>query len=147
DISAAVRLLGILSTSALRLSFESIVARHASLRTQFRCIDGRPLQFVCEKVCIAVPVLDLTAADARVRHPLARKAAKAFSRARFRLSEDLLFRIGLVRISSCEHVLLVTLHHIISDGWSMNILMGELKVMYKAYLAGSAAMLPKLPIQ
>jgi len=147
DISAyhipmAVRLRGSLDVAALEASFNQIVARHDSLRTCIREYEGQPKQVVVPFSPLVMPLADLAAAKVEVAD-LARTEALA----PFDLKRGPLFRLRLLRLNANEHVLLWNTHHIVSDGWSIGVLMHELSVLYPAFRQALPCPLPTLRIQ
>jgi amino acid adenylation domain-containing protein len=142
----AVRLTGPLDVQALEQALSEIVRRHESLRTTFALIDGRPHQIIAEKGSLAWGVIDLSDWPEREREAEAWRLATAEAQQPFDLEYGPLLRTTLLRLSSLEHIFLVTLHHIISDGWSIGIFFRELAALYAAFSQGQAAALPDLPI-
>jgi non-ribosomal peptide synthetase component F len=147
NIPAAVRLTGPLDAAAFERSVKEIVRRHESLRTIFVSIDGRPLQAVLPPENVTVPLIDLVPLPEREREPEAVRLATEQARLPFDLERGPLLRAVLLRLDREEHVLLLTLHHIISDGWSLGVLFAELNALYSAYSRGEESRLPELPIQ
>jgi amino acid adenylation domain-containing protein len=147
NIPAAVRLSGTLQITALEQSFREIIRRHESLRTTFGLVDGVPVQIIHEPPAFNLPVLDLSAVPESEREAEARRAAAEESQRPFDLSMLPLLRASVVRLSEQEHLLLCTLHHIISDGWSMGVLIRELTTLYESYSTMQASPLPELGIQ
>ncbi len=147
NIPVAVSLKGALDTAALQRSLEEIVRRHEALRTTFPAVDGEPVQVIHPDASFPLPRIDLTALPAEVRPARARALAVEDSGRPFDLQRGPLFRGALVQLSEREHVLLLNVHHIVSDGWSMGVLLGELKALYAAFAAGSASPLAELPVQ
>ncbi|WP_335944804.1 non-ribosomal peptide synthase/polyketide synthase [Pseudomonas sp. G166] len=142
-ISGALRLDGELDEAALRNALTRIVERHAVLRTRFIEQDAEVRQVIDAQPRLAFACLALDASDpARLQQVMASEAARPFS-----LSEGPLLRVLLVRQNPCCHVLHVTLHHIIADGWSIGVLIDELSTLYKAFRQGAADPLPALAIQ
>ncbi len=137
----AFRLSGRISTDALARSIEALVARHESFRTRFEFHDGEPLQRIDESM--RVPVVVRPVPD-RAELSAALKAAAA---APFDLSTGPLLRVFLYALSEDEHVLLLVMHHIISDGWSMGVLYRDLSALYEAECSGREAVLAPLPLQ
>ena len=124
-----------------------IVARHESLRTRFVTVDGEPRQEVLSSLRVDVPVHDLRGLPAEERRRVAERMATEEARRPFDLSTGPLLRISLVRTGDAETVLLLTMHHIITDGWSMQILFSELHQCYTALTVGQAPELEPLPLQ
>ena len=145
--AAALRLRGALDVGALGAALTGLVARHESLRTTFEERDGRGVQVVHPPYEVALDVVDLgglpeSERDVRLREALSREALRPFD-----LSRGPLLRLALIRLGATEHVLSMTMHHIITDGWSTGVLTEELSVLYPAALHGTAAGLPPLPVQ
>ncbi|MEX2970010.1 non-ribosomal peptide synthase/polyketide synthase [Streptomyces sp. C184] len=143
----ALRLRGRLDTAALAAALTALVARHESLRTTFDSVDGRGVQIVHEPREVPLPLRDLSSLPAADRTAaLDRLLAEERSRP-FDLRRGPLLRAGLVRLADDHHVLTLTLHHIITDGWSTGVLTGDLSHLYRAALHGTTAELPALPVQ
>lgn len=143
----AVRLTGTLDASALQRALNAIVARHDALRTTFTTLDGSPSQFVAPEVRLDLPLTDLSGVAAADREAEAKRLLQHESRKPFDLSQGPLVRALLVRLAAQEYILLVTMHHIVTDGWSMGIFQRELSAFYQAAISGEAANLPELAIQ
>ena len=142
-----VRMQGRLDVAALQRSLGAIVGRHETLRTTFPMIDGQPVQWIARSYRLPLPVADGTGPavedglDAALRH------AAEIGAAPFDLAARPLIRAGLIRIASDDHLLVVAMHHLVSDGGSITILMGELVALYSADVQGGASPLPELPLQ
>jgi amino acid adenylation domain-containing protein len=147
NIPAAVRLKGPFNLAALELSFNEIVKRHESLRTTFGDVDGRPTQLIAPNLTIKLPVIDLRSLPAGEREKEVRRLATAEAQLPFDLSQGPLLRGTVLRLDDAEHVGLLTMHHIVSDGWSTAILVREMATLYVAFCAGGSSPLPALPIQ
>jgi amino acid adenylation domain-containing protein len=156
NMPAAVRLLGRLDVPALGRSFAEVRGRHEVLRTSFPAVQGRPVQRVAPPQSVAdaaarLPVVDLTALAAEpAREAERRRLALAEGRRPFDLARGPMLRtvlLALSRSQGAEHVLLVTLHHVVSDGWTVGVLMRELSALYRAFAAGRPSPLPPLPLQ
>ncbi|WP_410640979.1 non-ribosomal peptide synthase/polyketide synthase [Amycolatopsis sp. lyj-346] len=132
-----VRLRGDLRPDALARALTTLIARHESLRTTFPAVDGRPRQVVGEPWQLALPVTEAAGQD-DLRRLLADDLARPFD-----LARGPLLRARLVRLAPADHALVLSLHHIITDGWSMGVLIGELATLY----GDERAELPALPIQ
>ncbi|MGD2146471.1 MAG: amino acid adenylation domain-containing protein [Anaerolineae bacterium] len=141
------RLRGMLDVHALERSLNEIVRRHASLRTTFPDVDGQPVQAVSPSLTIVLPVVDLGEVPRGEGEARARQLAADEVQRPFDLAGGPLVRALLLRLGDDDHVLAVTLHHIVSDGWSMGILSRELSVLYRAFCRGRPSPLPELPIQ
>ncbi len=140
------RLRGNLDESALRASLNLLLARHDALRTSFVTIDDEPSQIVAERVTLELPVIDVSARPANERETAAQQILEQQICLPFKLSEGPLVRAVLVRVNEVEHILLVTMHHIVTDGWSVGIFQQELSICYQAFSSGQSPTLPELPI-
>ncbi|MFL5540566.1 MAG: amino acid adenylation domain-containing protein, partial [Longimicrobiaceae bacterium] len=140
-----LRLGGELDRAALRRALDAIVARHEALRTTFVEVEGEPVQRIAEESRFHLLEHDLGGhpdAAAALRRLAAEEAGAPFD-----LEQGPLIRGRLVRLAEDDHVLLVTLHHIVSDGWSAGVLTRELGTLYAAFRRGEADPLPPLPVQ
>ncbi|MBW4649607.1 MAG: amino acid adenylation domain-containing protein [Kastovskya adunca ATA6-11-RM4] len=147
NISAAVRLTGVLNVPALQQSFNEIVRRHEALRTTFAMGNEQPIQVIAPSMTLPLPIVDwreLPEAEQQVE--IQRLAVEEAQRP-FDLEQDLLLRATLLQLGETEHILLLTMHHIVSDGWSMGVLVREVAALYKAFTRGEPSPLPELPIQ
>ncbi len=147
NIPAAVRLEGTLDVAALERSLNEIIRRHEVLRTRFVSIDGQPRQVIEPASALPLRVVDLGDLSKDEREREVRRLAAAEAQASFDLERGPLIRARLLRAGRTEHVLLLTLHHIVSDGWSTGILLKELVALYRAFSEGEASPLPELAIQ
>ncbi|WOX28820.1 non-ribosomal peptide synthetase [Pseudoalteromonas maricaloris] len=148
NMPAALKLTGDLNLIAIQQAFTSVVARHESLRTCFAAgEDGEPIQVIQAAEPFDVPVTDLSGVAEGERETQIRILVTKEAALEFDLSRDLMLRAKLIKVSSQEHVLLVTMHHIASDGWSMGILVNEFSHLYSAYVQGQENPLPPLAIQ
>ncbi|MGH3935613.1 MAG: non-ribosomal peptide synthetase, partial [Pseudonocardiaceae bacterium] len=141
-----LRLVGPLDVAALTAALRVLPARHESLRTTFDGVDGKGVQLVHPAHDLPVPLVDLSGSSGPGLDGLDRVLFEEYSRA-FDLRRGPLFRALLVRLSECEHVLLLTAHHIVTDGWSMGVLTDELGALYEAALRGEEVALPPPPLQ
>ncbi|MDQ3205049.1 MAG: SDR family NAD(P)-dependent oxidoreductase, partial [Pseudomonadota bacterium] len=147
-IPAALRLDGVLDRAALQSTLDRIVARHESLRTTFVTVDGRPQQVIApEGVGFALTEHDLSDLVGEEQAEALTVLGTQEAQAPFDLSTGPLIRGRLLHLSTNEHVLLVTQHHIVSDGWSIGVLVHEVSALYAAFTQGQADPLPALPIQ
>jgi len=146
-IPGAVRLKGELSREALERVLNTIVARHEALRTVFNEIDGDIWQEVISPEVFAFDVAYKDIRGVQDMESALQKEAKEFNRLSFDLAQGPLFRAQLVQLSEREHVLLVTMHHIVSDGWSMRVLVQEFNALYEAYRSGDQNPLSPMTIQ
>jgi Condensation domain len=147
NISIAMRLRGPLNLKALERSLFEVVRRHDSLRTSFDEVNGEPVQIVNELREWSLPKIDLLSIPADKRWSEMGVFAKAEAMRPFDLRVGPLLRTALVQLAEDDHVLIVVVHHIISDGWSMSVLMGEIGQLYDAYSRGEELKLPELPLQ
>ncbi|AZD17067.1 non-ribosomal peptide synthetase [Pseudomonas chlororaphis] len=147
NIPGGLRLRGELDEDALRASFQQLIERHESLRTRFFERDGQALQQVLPACEFNLQVIDLSDLPAAEREARAQQIREDEARTRFDLEQGPLLRVTLVRLDDEEHQLLVTLHHIIADGWSLNVLIDEFSRLYAAASQGQAASLAPLPLQ
>jgi amino acid adenylation domain-containing protein len=145
-IYQAQRLQGPLNVEALQKALDTVVARHEALRTTFPVQDGEPFQDVHAPSAAALRTVELCGLvsdrEAELKRILGEEVRRPFD-----LTQGPLFRGLLVRVGAADHVLLLTLHHIVSDGWSMGVLMDELVCAYNAACRHTAAVLPPLPVQ
>ncbi|MFJ3300450.1 amino acid adenylation domain-containing protein [Streptomyces bacillaris] len=139
NIPLVLRLTGDLSVPALTAAFEGTVARHESLRTRFPDVDGRPVAVVDAPGPVAVETIDLRSRPGSAEPLLAERTNGAFD-----LARGPLLRITLLRTADDEHLLCLVLHHIVADGWSLNLLRTELATRYAAHLAGHPVELPEV---
>ncbi|MFG2432660.1 amino acid adenylation domain-containing protein [Streptomyces sp. NPDC048590] len=140
NIPLVLRLTGPLDPAVLGSAVDAVVARHETLRTRFPDEDGRPLAVVSDPAAVPVEHLDLRGSGHRLPDELAARTNRGFD-----LGRGPLLRVSLIRTAQTEHVLCVVLHHIVADGWSLNILRDELAAHYGAYRAGRDADLPAPP--
>ncbi|HKG14117.1 MAG TPA: amino acid adenylation domain-containing protein, partial [Pyrinomonadaceae bacterium] len=146
-LPAGVRLKGPLDTAALERAFGEIVNRHESLRTHFGEADGQPVQIITPAHAVEIPIVDLSAWPEDEREAEATRLANEEARAPFDLAAGPLLRIKLVRLGEDEHLALLTMHHIVSDGWSIGVLIKEVAALYEAFTEGRPSPLPPLPLQ
>jgi amino acid adenylation domain-containing protein len=155
NVSAALRLRGSLNLTGLHQAFNKIVDRHETLRTTFIVIEGQAVQAISPNLTIPLPVIDLRNQDqersARVQQLVAAEAKRPFN-----LTTGPLLRVTLLQLGEAEYLLLLNLHHIVADGWSISVLIRELGILYTAFLENKRYSqgewlpplpLPELPIQ
>ncbi len=142
-IPSVLRLRGRLDLDALQRSFDSLVARHETLRTRFRLDGDEARQEIAASM--ALP-LDIVALGPLEEGALARQVETTIARP-FDLERGPLLRVSLLRLAEDDHVLVLVQHHIVSDGWSMQVMVEELVQLYAAYSRGLEVALPALPIQ
>jgi amino acid adenylation domain-containing protein len=147
NLPAAVRLRGSLNLGALEQSLNEIVRRHESLRTTFAAVDEQPMQVIASALTLDLPVIDLRQLPDFDRETQARKLAIEEALHPFDLVHGPLMRANLLRLDREDHVLLLTMHHIISDEWSNDIFWEEMTTLYKAFCAKEPSPLPDPAIQ
>ncbi|MEI6708852.1 MAG: amino acid adenylation domain-containing protein [Methylococcales bacterium] len=147
NISWAIQLNGELNVSALQQSLNEIIARHDTLRTYFVEQDGEPLQVIMAAMPFECSFIDLSAQPQEHREREVQSIFDAEANKAFDLKQAPLLRALLLKLSAQEHILLITIHHIISDSWSMGIFEEELASLYMAFSKGQASELPELSIQ
>jgi amino acid adenylation domain-containing protein len=147
NIPAAVRLTGPLDVEALRGTLQEIVQRHEALRTTFALGSDGPVQVIHAAGDASLPVEDLTSLSGDERQARVERRVSEEARRPFDLSRGPLLRALLLRLGESEHVAVVTMHHIVSDGWSVGVLLRELLTLYPAMQRGLPSPLPALPVQ
>lgn len=147
NLSAAFRLKIPINAEILQQSVNAIVQRHAILRTTFTAVEGRPMQVVTPTATLAMPVVDLRDLPATEREIRLQCVVAEDARNPFDLAHGPLLRVTLLQVKDEEHVLLVTMHHVISDGWSIEVFLREGLFLYEAFRAGQSSPLPPLPLQ
>jgi Condensation domain len=147
NIPSALRLKGSLNLGALEQSLKEIICRHESLRTIFSMVDGEAVQVIAPPVGFSLAVVDLADHPEGEREEKVRELAREEAGRPFDLAKGPLFRSQLLRLGEDDHVLLLTMHHIVSDGWSMGVLHRELSVLYEAFSRSQPSPLPELSIQ
>ncbi|WP_395844890.1 amino acid adenylation domain-containing protein [Archangium violaceum] len=147
NLPIANRLSGPLNTEALQRAFEELVRRHESLRTTFSARDGQPIQVIAPSLSVPLEVVDLQEVPAAERETRARDLARQEALRPFDLVNGPLLRATLLRLGADDHLLVFVMHHIVSDGWSMGVLVREVATLYVAYASGQQPSLPALPVQ
>ena len=147
NIPIAFRLRGALNLVALEQSLNETVKRHESLRTNFADVDGQPIQVIAPERVQELPLVSFETLADPERESVVQQLARAEGQRPFNLASDPLFRTILFRLAEDEHVLLVVMHHIISDGWSMDVLLRDVPRVYTTLNHGWPPVLPELPIQ
>ncbi|RYZ40511.1 MAG: amino acid adenylation domain-containing protein, partial [Myxococcaceae bacterium] len=143
-----LRFTGAVDEGALRKSLDALMARHEVLRTTFRVEAGQPVQHIHAGATVPFESVDLTdIADATERQAEAKRRAIAESRRPFNLEQGPVIRALLLKLDAQEHVLVLHLHHIVSDGWSLGVLVREMTALYEAFRHGQTPSLPELPVQ
>jgi len=144
---AAVRFIGALNNAALEQAFNEVVRRHEVLRTSFSTRAANPVQIIASSLQVPLPIIDLSELPAARAEDEIQRLSRLEARRAFDLRHGALLRTKLLRVSAEEHVVLLSMHHIISDGWSIGILIREVAALYSAYTRGEESPLEKLPVQ
>ncbi|MBW4681719.1 MAG: amino acid adenylation domain-containing protein [Microcoleus vaginatus WJT46-NPBG5] len=147
NVPTVIRLTGTLNLMALERTLNEIVRRHEVLRTAFVIVEGQPFQAIAPSLSVAVPVLDLQQLPAGERETEARRLITAECERPFNLSQGPLLRVTLLRLGESEHILLLNMHHIVADDWSIGVLIQELGIFYTAFAENRPALMPALPLQ
>jgi hypothetical protein len=147
NIPAAVRLAGQLNLEALKQSINEIRRRHETLRTTFSDVGGQPVQIIGPPEPLPLALKDLSGLPEAEREKEARRLVDGEAREPFDLARGPLLRIQAVRLGPEDHIVMLTMHHIISDGWSMRVLIRELVLLYNAYVNEQPSPLQDLPLQ
>src|SRR5690349_21848436 len=145
-LPTAVRVKGPLDVAALEKTFAAIVERHEILRTTFETVNGNPTQVIARAAGVTVPLIDLSSAVEERESESRRRINEEILRP-FDLSSGPLLRILLLRLADDEHIAIITMHHIISDGWSSTVLVRELGAFYDAFANGHLSAIAELPLQ
>ena len=148
NIPVAIPIETPIEVAVLQRCVDALIERHETLRTSFELVDGEPRQQVQEQRPVVVRLVDIEhTAAVDDREAAVQRLASEETRRPFDLRHDPLLRVTLVRVEPRRHVLLMTLHHIVADAWSIGVLWSELTTLYAAFAAGAASPLPPLPIQ
>ena len=145
--SKAVRLKGELHVEALERTLNEIVRRHEVLRTRFVDVGGEPRQEILPAEPIELPVTDLSGLEETEREAVMRELVGTERSASFDLATGPMLRVKLLRLSEDDYVVVLAMHHIVSDAWSMGLLIKEVMTLYAAYTQGAESPLPELPVQ
>src|SRR5215213_6974498 len=147
NMPSVLQISGALDVAVLEQTFNEVIRRHESLRTSFRVIEGEPVQIIAEPEPLWLPVIDLQEWAPEERETETRSRIAEWVGTPFDLSVSPLIRVMLLKLATDDHVLVVTMHHIISDGWSMGVLIREVTDLYAAFLKRQPSPLPELPVQ
>ncbi|WP_027248867.1 non-ribosomal peptide synthetase [Planktothrix agardhii] len=139
-IDLTMRLLGNLNVKALEKAFQAIIQRHEPLRTQFKLKDNKPIQAIASSINFTLPIVQ--SQPLQVEQLLTEAASEPFD-----LANGSVLRVKLWQVGADEYVLLLAIHHIAADGWSLGVLIDELSAYYRSFSTGTKADLPTLPIQ
>ncbi|MEM6398884.1 MAG: amino acid adenylation domain-containing protein [Cyanobacteria bacterium P01_D01_bin.116] len=147
NIHLPMRLIGRLNLVALEQTLNEIVKRHEILRTTFTKVEGQPVQIITPNLTLTLPVIDLRQLSKVEQITEVQRFSIKQSQRPFDLVQDPLLRCTLVQLGEQQYIMLLSTHHIVFDGWSLNLFTRELLVLYQAFSTGKPAFLPKLPIQ
>jgi len=147
NIPFTLRLNGQLNIAVLENSINEIIHRHEALRTNFATGEGQPVQVIASSLNFQLQVVNLLHLPKTDREIEAQELATVEANLPFNLEREPLFRVTLLQLDQTEYVLLFTMHHIISDGWSLGVLLKELTQLYKGFCTGKSPVLPSLPVQ
>src|SRR5262249_25133477 len=147
NVPAALRLQGELDHEALIRALNAVVERHESLRTHFTSVDGEAIQVIVPALTIEVPLDDLSALDEATQQRIVTAATQRESEEPFDLGRGPLLRSKLLKLAADDHILLLTFHHIVSDGWSVGVFNREFVTLYEAFHDGRENPLGPLPLQ
>ncbi|MBD2529846.1 amino acid adenylation domain-containing protein [Nostoc flagelliforme FACHB-838] len=147
NLPRAVRLQGKLNINALSASLNEIIRRHEILRTSFVISDGKPIQVISTSINLPLPVVDLQNIPQEQRVAELSRLTKEEAQTGFDLTQAPLLRVQLLQLDAEDHIILLTLHHIVSDGWSTEILIREVATLYTDLSYGRPSSLPQLSIQ
>jgi len=146
NIPAGIRLEGALNLEALRQSFNEVVRRHEILRTRFSNEKGECEPLVARSTEVSISLVDIRIADSQ-KEALKNRVVGDETARPFRLSEEAPLRVKLIRLDDASHLVLITMHHMVSDGWSVGILVDEISQLYQAFVEGRESALSELSIQ
>ncbi|MBD0301097.1 MAG: AMP-binding protein, partial [Tolypothrix sp. T3-bin4] len=142
NVPEAFHLNGLVNVGALEQSFQKIINRHEILRTTFKVVDGQPIQVIHASPIFKLTVIDSPTDQSQIWELIIQEARRSFD-----LSKDLMLRAALFKLSETEYFLLINLHHIVCDGWSINLLLQELATLYTAFASKQTSPLSDLKIQ
>ncbi len=147
NITAYQRVFARVDAPTLDAALNAALQRHEILRSSFPEQDGAPAQVVRQEISAELAIHDLGDVAESAKTPAVEALIHELSRCKFDLARDPLLRATLIRLSEQDHLVVLTMHHIVCDGWSVGILFGELKASYEAYSRGRSARVPELPLQ
>ncbi|MEO7331781.1 MAG: amino acid adenylation domain-containing protein, partial [Minicystis sp.] len=147
NLPMAIPLGGALDQASLQRALSELCRRHESLRTTFGMVEGKPVQIVHEATPCALPLTALSSLPEAERTAKARSEALTEASLPFDLARGPLFRARLFELDTGAHLLVLTMHHIVSDGWSLDVLRREVAALYEAFRLGEPSPLPELPVQ
>ena len=147
NIPLAIHLRGLIDVEALERSLNALVQRHEALRTTFRMMEEQPMQVVAPSLVVSLPVIDLRSFPEVEQEVEVLRLATEEGQQPFDLSQGPLVRATLLQLGAQQYQLLLSMHHIVSDDWSMDVFLRELASLYEAFSTGQPSPLPELPIQ
>ncbi|MBE9165412.1 non-ribosomal peptide synthetase [Tychonema sp. LEGE 06208] len=147
NVSTALRLTGFLNLISLEQTFNEIVQRHETLRTTFTLLEGELVQIIAPILTVSLPTIDLQNLSPTQQETAALQLATDAAQCPFDLAAGPLFKVTLLQLGETEHILLLNLHHIVADGWSIGVLIRELGTLYTAFVKNGISHLPGLPVQ
>ncbi|MGA2602460.1 MAG: condensation domain-containing protein, partial [Bryobacteraceae bacterium] len=147
NLPFALRLKGTLNINAVQMSLDEIVRRHEALRTCFPARQGIAIQKITPPYRVSLPLTDLSSLEEKARECEAASQMRREAEGSFDLAQGPLIRASLIRLSDDQHDLLITMHHIAADGWSIGVLVREFMSCYAAYSTGGQPELAELPVQ
>src|ERR1700731_4846239 len=147
NIAGGLRLSGVLDVSALERAFAAVVERHETLRTRFAVVDGAPVQVIAGAGTFRLAVEDFSDRPEEDRERIARERVAKIAREPLDLERGPLFLAELLKLSATEHILVLVMHHMVSDDWSIGVLFREVGALYAAFSQGRPSPLPALPVQ
>ncbi|AFZ17608.1 non-ribosomal peptide synthetase [Allocoleopsis franciscana] len=147
NLSGALRITGNLNVHALQQALSEILRRHEVLRTSFQTVNGTPIQVIHPEATLNITLVDLERLEVPERETVLHQQLQLEAITEFNLEIAPLIRCSLLQLSATESVLLLTMHHIVADGWSIGVFIQELSSLYQAFCTGEPSPLAKLPIQ
>jgi Condensation domain len=147
NIAIAIQLNGRLNVDALAQTLSAIIDRHQALRTTFASVDGKLVQVIAQGQLVEINSINLSQLASSDRETEVQRILRTEPQQPFNLAADLMLRATLLQLNDEEHILLLVMHHIAADGWSVGILFRELVSFYETFAVGTSLTLPELPIQ
>ncbi|MEM7342891.1 MAG: amino acid adenylation domain-containing protein, partial [Chloroflexota bacterium] len=147
NLPAAIKFEGALNLPVLTKSFNHVIQRHEALRTVFHDDAGSPKQIILEQTTLKLPVIDIQNLSGQTKNNVLTRLIKNEALQPFDLGEDLMLRAKLLVLGNDDHILLITVHHIAADAWSIELLIKEITLLYTAFIDGNEVTLDPLPIQ
>ncbi len=147
NIAIAIQLIGSLNVDALTQTLSAIVDRHQALRTTFASVDGKLVQVIAQVQLVEINTINLSQLASSDRETEVQRILRTEPQQPFNLGTELMLRASLIQLNDEEYILLLVMHHIAADGWSVGILFRELASFYESFAVGTSLALPELPIQ